>query len=268
MVRKKAIRRITAPVRAKINNLVLIVREFLPLTSPSPQTTTFSKIFKESRANSYFGKETNKSQALQNGFENLFRYHSRLLHGIIRKVILAAIEYRRHKRNPLKRTELDQLAECLYDLGVDMRKEIRKIPLDESLPRITVPPDKLLERLEKHDLVPEISSEPLELFRNGHFNEAVRKAAERYESKVQEVSAETRIGKDLMTHAFRDITHVKIDGIKENNVNSFNEGFKFLSMGMMGAVRNIFSHGDEENRAPEECFEMLLFLNWLFRYVK
>lgn len=85
MVRKKAIRRITAPVRAKINNLVLILKEFLHLTSPSPQTITFSKIFKKSRVDSFFGKETNKSQALKNGFENIYRYNIRLMQRIIAK---------------------------------------------------------------------------------------------------------------------------------------------------------------------------------------
>lgn len=24
-------------------------------------------------------------------------------------------------------------------------------------------------------------------------------------------------------------------------------------------------HGDEERRQPEECFEMLMFINWMFR---
>lgn len=38
-----------------------------------------------------------------------------------------------------------------------------------------------------------------------------------------------------------------------------------LTMGMMSAIRNVFSHGDEEQRSPEEAFEMLLFINWLYR---
>ena len=36
---------------------------------------------------------------------------------------------------------------------------------------------------------------------------------------------------------------------------------------MMRGIRNIFSHGDEDPRTPEVCFEMLMFLNWLFRNV-
>jgi len=26
-------------------------------------------------------------------------------------------------------------------------------------------------------------------------------------------------------------------------------------------------HGDENTRSPEECYEMLLYLNWLFRHL-
>lgn len=39
----------------------------------------------------------------------------------------------------------------------------------------------------------------------------------------------------------------------------------FMAMGMMRAIRNVFSQGDEAQRSPEVCFEMLLFFNWLFR---
>lgn len=36
-------------------------------------------------------------------------------------------------------------------------------------------------------------------------------------------------------------------------------------MGMMRGIRNIFSHWDEGRRPPEECYGLLLFINWLLR---
>jgi hypothetical protein len=36
-------------------------------------------------------------------------------------------------------------------------------------------------------------------------------------------------------------------------------------MGMMSGIRNIFSHGDEDRSKPEEAYEKLLFVNWMFR---
>lgn len=71
-----------------------------------------------------------------------------------------------------------------------------------------------------------------------------------------------------MTSAFNDSTLLNLDGIRENNKKSFLEGYKFLAMGTIQSIRNILSHGDEETRSPEECFEMLLFINWLFRIIE
>ncbi len=97
---------------------------------------------------------------------------------------------------------------------------------------------------------------------------AVRKATERLEDFVQEISNLESSGRDLMANAFRDGTYIKTSNIQPENQQGFIEGYKFLAMGTMASIRNIFSHGDEERRSPEECFEMLLFINWLFRRIK
>jgi uncharacterized protein (TIGR02391 family) len=149
-----------------------------------------------------------------------------------------------------------------------MRRELAEIVIDETLPRINVPPEDLEKYLRNHDLDPNISSEPLQLFSDGHFNESVRKATERLEKFVQEISNLGLSGRDLMANAFRDGTYVNTSNIQPENQQGFIEGYKFLTMGAMASIRNIFSHGDEERRSPEECFEMLLFINWLFRCIK
>jgi len=112
-----------------------------------------------------------------------------------------------------------------------------------------------------------VSGEPLELFNNGHFNEAVRKTYEIFEEKVKDKSGLEKHGQDLMANAFSDEKMLNIFMIKPENRQSFIDGFKFLAMGSMAAIRNLFSHGDEKPRSPEECFELLLFANWLFRYL-
>lgn len=147
-----------------------------------------------------------------------------------------------------------------YDLDIDMRKELGAIIVDEQLPRVTVAPEKLKESLRQHGLDPAIASEPLQLFENGHFNEAVRKAFERFEDRVQEVSAIKASGRELMGRAFPNDNYLELSGVELENRDSFVDGYKLLSMGSMAAIRNIFSHGDEERRSPEECLEMLLFL--------
>ena len=264
MARRKVVRMITAARQERINRLAKILYAFLPLSSVSKKTVTFRTIFAESRIDSYLSDE-NKGIALRTGLTKLFRYHERLPKRIITKVVPAAIEWRRHKRRPLTRAELDDLAEVLAALGVDMRGELAAVELNEALPRITVPPTELLSRLEGHDVHPVIATDPLALFRDGHFNEAVRKAAERFEDEVRDRTGLPDHGTALMGKAFGSGGAVTLVGMEPENEKDFQDGFKFLAMGMMAALRNVFSHGNEERRSPEECFEMLMFVNWLFR---
>ena len=265
--RKKSIRHITADRKDQLNRLASILADFLPLTARDANATTFTQIFRESAVDNYLKGPENKKQALQMGFLGVYKYHKNLPKIIIRKIIPAALEYRRFKRAPLTRIELNELDDCLKRLDLCMRTEINQIEINEQLPRITVPPKQLIERLRGHDLVESLSSEPLTLFENGHFNEAVRKATERFEDWVQKHSNNNSSGKDLMAKAFSTNNLINLSGIEIENQSGFSEGYKFLTMGMMAAIRNIFSHGNEQSRSPEECFEMFLFVNWLFRYL-
>lgn len=269
MARKPpAVRRVTATTREKLNRLAEILYPFLPLTSRSRSTVTFTSIFAESSVATYLEGPSNKKQALEQGFAEIYRRHERLPRNIIRKVVPAAVGYRKHQRQPLTRTELDELSQCLAELGIDMRKELAEIELNERVPRITVPPKKLKKAFREHDLEPELSTEPLQLFENGHFNEAVRKAAERFENEVHARSGLDSFGRQLMATAFVNPNLLRIDRLEPENQDGFVEGYRFLAMGLTGAIRNVFSHGDEERRLPEECFEMLLFLNWMLRCIK
>lgn len=263
-----SVRKITADKKERLNRLAEILYDFIPLTSHFRNAVTFHSIFKESSVGHYLKGANNKRQILQKGFELLYRYHKNLPKNIIRKIIPAAIEYRKYSRKPLTNKELYELATCLEDLGISMTNEIEQIEVEETLPRIIVPPEKLIERLRGHDLDLALSTEPLFLFSNGHFNESVRKASERFEDLVQELSQIDSSGRDLMAKAFNNDLLIELSGVEKENQQGFIEGYRFLTMGTMAAIRNIFSHGDEQNRSPEECFEMLLFINWLFRSIK
>jgi len=268
MVSQKAIRRVTAARKERLNRIAEILYNFLPLTSMSKNAVIFMSIFSESSIQNYLDVKGNKQQALEQGFTKLYRYHERLPFIIIRKIIPAAKAYRRYKRNPLTRKELDELADCLAAIGIDMVEELKEVEMDEILPRITVPPEQLKEWFCNYDLQSAIALDPLQLFIDGHFNEAVRKAAEKFEDHVQELSGIGAYGRDLMARTFKDDNYLDVSNLEPENQQGFIEGYKFLAMGLMSAIRNTFSHGDEERRVPEECFEMLLFINWLFRFLK
>lgn len=127
-----AVRRITTGRRELIRRLSDILSGFLPLTSHSEHAVTFNSIFAESKIDKYL-EGPSKKKALQKAWENVFRLYPRLPYTLIRKIVPAAIEYRRYKRNPLKQAELDALSDCLGQLGMDMSKELREVGIDETI---------------------------------------------------------------------------------------------------------------------------------------
>lgn len=263
---KKVVKTIDTATRALIVSLADVLSTFLPLNSRTKKAETFTTIFKESGKHGYIPKDIPKKRAMEAALIKLFRYHERLPYAIFRKIVTASVKYRQYQHNPLKREELDKLGELLSQLGFDLVNEFNAIDLDQFNATITVPPNELVKRLEDHSLYDEIKGEPLELFKNGHFNEAVRKATEKFEAVIQNRTRSTDIGKTLMNRTFKvNEPAIALNSLITGNEKSIQEGFQGLTAGMMQAMRNIFSHGDEDQRPAEEAYEMLLFINWLFR---
>jgi len=68
-----------------------------------------------------------------------------------------------------------------------------------------------------------------------------------------------------MAKAFKlDSPKIRINDLSTDNEKGVQEGYQFMTMGMMRAIRNVFSRGDENMRTLEECYGMLIFINWLF----
>ncbi len=259
-------RRLTADKKVQINRLVEIIESFLPISTWGKSANSFKTIFKESRVHSYLDRKGSKKQRLIYGFGKVYQQHLRLPYTILRKVLSQGEQYRKHKRVPIKPEEIDELRDCLKKLELNLDAELSAIELNPDLPEIQVPPKDLVERLENHPLVEEIRSDPLQKFKDGHFNEAVRKACEKYEVKVQGLSGNSSIGSSLMGQVFNPQSPaVTITTGSQQNTTTIQEGYQKLAMGMMSGIRNIFSHGDEDRRTPEEAYEMLLFVNWMFR---
>jgi uncharacterized protein (TIGR02391 family) len=106
------------------------------------------------------------------------------------------------------------------------------------------------------------------MFKVGHLNEAVRKALERFEKRIQDLTGEHTIGKDLMGRAFnRQNPLIAINDGDSGNDPSEQEGFMHLTMGAMAGMRNLYSHGDVDTMQPMDCFERLCFVSLLFKRV-
>lgn len=259
-------RRLTADKRVQINRLIEVIGDFLPLSTWGKSANSFESIFKESRVHSYLNRKGSKKQKLIYGFGKVYQQHRRLPYTILRKVLAQGEQYRKHKRKPIKPRELDELRDCLKKLDINLDAELEAINLSPDIPVIQVPPEELVKRLENHPLVEEISGDPLQKFKDGHFNEAVRKACEKFESKIQDETGNVAIGSGLMGQVFNPQNpSITITTGSQQNSATVQEGYQKLAMGMMSGIRNIFSHGDEAPRTPEEAFEMLLFVNWMFR---
>lgn len=104
--------------------------------------------------------------------------------------------------------KIKEISGIPFNLGIDMRKELADIEIDKALPRITVPPEELKERLMQYDLTPAIAGEPLGLFKNGHFNQAARKACELFEDDVRKLSGSNNYGRALMGGVFKDNSYI------------------------------------------------------------
>ncbi|MBE9047989.1 TIGR02391 family protein [Pleurocapsales cyanobacterium LEGE 10410] len=264
-----AYRSLTADKRNQLNRLVEIIESFLPLSTYRKTANSFENIFKESGVHKYLGsKKLPKKKRLYKGFSKVYQQHQKIPYTILRKVLQQGELYRRsdYVRNPIKPEEIEEIRDCLKKLGLNLDDELAVLELNPDLPEIQVPPKDLVERLESHHLVEEIRSDPLQKFKDGHFNEAVRKACEKYEVKVQRLSGNSSIGSSLMGQVFNPQSPaITIATKSEQNIATIRDGYQKLAMGMMSGIRNIFSHGDEDRRKPEEAYEMLLFVNWMFR---
>ncbi len=146
-------------------------------------------------------------------------------------------------------------------------KEIKDLHLPKERPKVVPPPIEIQKIIEKFKLHPAMMPDCKEMFIRGHINESVRKALERFEKIVQDLSIlQDKQGPDLMASAF-DHDNPKIRLVEvTTTTQGRNEqlGFKFLTMGIMHWWRNNLSHGDEPQIPHHEALGRLILVSNLF----
>lgn len=267
MIKQKIIRRLNQNQKDLIKDLVNCTYNFLPLKSSYKSAVTFKTIFSESKISNYLINQGSKRDTLNRAFISLIKFHQRLPLSIFKKILVNSIEYRNRVRDPLTEKDVDEYARILNQLGFDLRDVISVSKLALSEIKSGEDFDKLIKLVETHPFDYRIFEEPLDLFLNGHYNESIRRAAENYESLIQNTTKLSSFGRDLMTNTFKDNTFLNIDHIQQQNRPSFIEGYRFITMGVMSGIRNVFSHGREMERSAEETLETLMLMNWLTRYL-
>ena len=121
-----------------------------------------------------------------------------------------------------------------------------------------------------------VETEPVHsLFRDGHFQEAVRKAAERCINRIAELAdhpdARKRWGKRLIERIFSESNpiltfnaHETLDDWTLHDLDEHN-GYRFLGVGLVLAIRNVMTHADEYDLTETEAFEWLAFISAMHR---
>ena len=104
------------------------------------------------------------------------------------------------------------------------------------------------------------------MFVNGHVNESVRKALERFEKTVQDLTGmHDKMGSDLMAQAFSDTSPViKFSARETLQEKNEQKGIQLYTMGMMQWWRNNLSHGDEKQLDHHEALGRLISISNLF----
>lgn len=110
-----------------------------------------------------------------------------------------------------------------------------------------------------------------DLFRDGHHQDAVRKAAQRYVNRVAELAADDpgsrdRQGVDLINRVFSEDSPVlafnpRLSLTERDDHN----GYRFLGTGLTLAIRNVMTHTDDRGLTTAEAFEWLAFISAMHR---
>ena len=262
---KQPAMRITRGRREMIESLAEALGRLAPATTPG-------KGFCARRVAEEFGLKNcwkpggNKKQMIGRFLEEVFRQYPRKPKQVVLAIIRGGLDWRARRGETTTQEDLKAVSQPMASLGFDIRKELKefKIPKPSRVREPAQDKVSLIERLELHNA---LLDDCLEMFRDGHFNEAVRKALERFEKRIQdEIGDHKSIGQALMGKAFtRENPLIPINAHKSGNDLSEQEGFMHLAMGAMAGFRNLYSHGDVEQMSVSDAIERLCFVSMLFK---
>lgn len=115
---------------------------------------------------------------------------------------------------------------------------------------------------------PEVIRHARQLFVDGHFFHAVFEVAKAYNNLVREKSRSTRDGTALMLEVWGwEKGVLKVTACRTHTDKDVQDGIKFLSAGLMQAVRNPTSHEPavEWPITKVDCLDLLGFMSFLLR---
>jgi uncharacterized protein (TIGR02391 family) len=124
--------------------------------------------------------------------------------------------------------------------------------------------DSLFNALHLHTKVIEVSQD---LFKNGHYSEAILKSLIALNENVKEKAGITeRDGFDLMNHVFQEERPIlKLNELRTRSEKDEQKGFRFIFAGSMAGIRNPKAHKIVAQKDPYKTLEYLSLVSLLFR---
>lgn len=107
----------------------------------------------------------------------------------------------------------------------------------------------------------------LALFEDGHNDEAVRKASQRFINRVQEwVNRPDLDGVALINKVFSADAPLLIFNDRSTPIErDEHDGYRYLAVGLASALRNVVTHHDDYGLDQETAWEWLVFISAMHR---
>lgn len=244
--------------------------EIIPATTMNKTGFCFTTLAKEYKLKKYWENKGQKKESIASFLILVYKKHPRVLKKLIRENLSRAIERRHKNGNPILRQEADTLSATLFKLNIDLKKEIGELDLPTTRPSIVPPRIEMQKALSVLSLHPMLLPDCKKLFDDGHLNESVRKALEKYEVYVRDSSGLNLMGTNLMEQAFSEKgPKISISNdLDSRRKEGLQTGFKDISRGAMEYWRNYSSHGDEDQMPAQDAISILGVVSHLLYVVQ
>ena len=260
---------VTAPQAQAIRALAEQLGKLIAL-SGFRSSFSLTTIAKERGLSKYLPtKAANKKESFYEFLRNLYCQRPRTIKILVREMLPKAIEKRHEKGDPVLEAEALELSARLKALNIDLESEIVAMNLPKERPKTVPPPIAIQKILDAYVLHPSLLPDCKKMFIEGHINESVRKALERFEKTIQDLtSTHDKQGPDLMAAVFNEQNpKIKFSALLTPQEINKQLGFKLTTMGIMHWWRNNLSHGDEDQLPHHDALGRLIMVSNLFHEI-
>lgn len=149
----------------------------------------------------------------------------------------------------------------------DKRMQVDQILKDNGISPAAVN-QEAMRQLMARELHPEVIKHAQKLFLEGNYFHAVFEAAKAYNKRVREKAQSAKDGETLMLDVWGCEKGVlKVTSCSSETDKNVQDGIKFLSAGLMRAIRNPTAHEPAVDWpiSRADCLDMLSFTSFLFR---